>query len=176
MPNINDFKSRLAGGGARANQFRVILPPPLGNVTAAVNTEQFSFMCKAASLPGQALTEIGVPFRGRTLYIAGEREFETWTTSVFNDTDFAIRREIERWMNGINAHSQNTGLTAPIAYEADLKVEQLDRDGTTIKEYTFRGAFPQDLSEITLAYSDNDNIERFTCTWAYQYFESNTTS
>ena len=41
MANINDFKSRLAGGGARANQFRVILPPPVGQVTAAINTEQF---------------------------------------------------------------------------------------------------------------------------------------
>ena len=26
MPNINEFKSRLRGGGARANQFKVTLP------------------------------------------------------------------------------------------------------------------------------------------------------
>ena len=58
MANINDFKSRLAGGGARANQFRVILPPPVGQVTAAINTEQFAFLCRSASLPGQTLAEI----------------------------------------------------------------------------------------------------------------------
>ena len=102
MANINDFKSRLAGGGARANQFRVILPPPVGQVTAAINTEQFAFLCRSASLPGQTLAEIAIPFRGRTLYVAGERTFDTWTTSVFNDTDFGVRREVERWMNGIN--------------------------------------------------------------------------
>jgi len=28
MANINDFKSRLKGGGARANQFKVTLPFP----------------------------------------------------------------------------------------------------------------------------------------------------
>ena len=28
MPNINEFKSRLRGGGARANQFKVTLPFP----------------------------------------------------------------------------------------------------------------------------------------------------
>ena len=28
MPNINDFKARLAGGGARANQFKVTMPCP----------------------------------------------------------------------------------------------------------------------------------------------------
>jgi len=28
MPNINDFKAKLRGGGARANQFRVTMPFP----------------------------------------------------------------------------------------------------------------------------------------------------
>ena len=28
MANINEFKSRLRGGGARANQFKVTLPFP----------------------------------------------------------------------------------------------------------------------------------------------------
>jgi hypothetical protein len=28
MANINEFKSRLKGGGARANQFKVTLPFP----------------------------------------------------------------------------------------------------------------------------------------------------
>ncbi len=170
MPNINDFKSRLAGGGARANQFRVILPPPLGNVTAAVNTEQFSFMCKAASLPGQALTEIGVPFRGRTLYIAGEREFEVWTTTVFNDTDFAIRREIERWMNGINDTVNNTGATNPADYRVDMIIQQLDRDDTVLHQYTLEGCFPQTLGAIELAYDTNDSIEEFEITWRYDTF------
>tara|TARA_Y100001937_G_C7083690_1_gene314272 strand:- start:750 stop:1277 length:528 start_codon:yes stop_codon:yes gene_type:complete len=170
---VDDFKSKLRGGGARPNLFKATINFP---GFADGDAELTSFLCEAATLPGSTFGIIPVPFRGRILKMAGDRTFAEWTTTIINDTDFAIRDPIERWMNGINAHSQNTGLTAPIAYEADLKVEQLDRDGTTIKEYTFRGAFPQDLSEITLAYSDNDNIERFTCTWAYQYFESNTTS
>ena len=170
---VDDFKSKLRGGGARPNLFKATINFP---GFADGDAELTSFLCEAATLPGSTFGIIPVPFRGRILKMAGDRTFAEWTTTIINDTDFAIRDPIERWMNGINAHSQNTGLTAPIAYEADLKVEQLDRDGSTIKEYTFRGAFPQDLSEITLAYSDNDNIERFTCTWAYQYFESNTTS
>ena len=28
MANINDFKAKLAGGGARANQFKVTMPFP----------------------------------------------------------------------------------------------------------------------------------------------------
>jgi hypothetical protein len=79
---------------------------------------------------------------------------------------------MERWMNGINAHSANTGLTSPITYEADLKVEQLDRDGSSLKEYIFRGAFPTDVSPIDLNYATNDEIERFTVTFQYQYHDS----
>ena len=169
---VDDFKSKLRGGGARPNLFKVTINfPGFANGDA----ELTSFLCEAAALPGSTFGIIPVFFRGRILKMAGDRTFAEWTTTIINDTDFAVRDPIERWMNGINAHSANTGLTTPIAYEADLKVEQLDRNGDTLKTYTFRGAYPQDLSESALSYADNDNIERFTCTWAYQYFESNTT-
>ena len=41
--------------------------------------------------------------------MAGET-FETWTTTIINDTDFLIKNAIERWSNGINNHSDNEGL------------------------------------------------------------------
>ena len=108
--------------------------------------------------------------------MAGDRTFDVWTVTIINDTDFAIRNAMERWMNGMNAHSANTGLTTPVAYEADLFVEQLDRSGDTLKKYTFRGSYPQDLSPIDLNYGTNDEIERFTVTFAYQYYDTDTTT
>jgi hypothetical protein len=170
---VDDFKAKLRGGGARPNLFQVTINYP---GFANGDAELTSFMCEAASLPASQFGEIVVPFRGRQLKMAGDRTFTEWSTTVINDTDFAVRDAIERWMNGINAHSANTGLSVPVAYEADLKVEQLDRNGDVIKTYNFRGAYPLNLTEIALAYGDNDNIERFTCTWSYQYWDSNTTS
>ena len=170
---VDDFIAKLRGGGARPNLFQVTINfPGFANGDA----ELTSFMVEAASLPASEMGEIVVPFRGRQLKMAGDRTFAEWSTTIINDTDFAVRDAIERWMNGINAHSANTGLTVPVAYEADLKVEQLDRSGDIIKTYNFRGAYPSNMTEIGLAYGDNDNIERFTCTWSYQYWESNTTS
>jgi hypothetical protein len=169
MANINDFKARLAGGGARANQFRVILTPPAG-VAAAINPENFSFLCRAASLPGQTIGEVTVPFRGRTLYVAGEREFEAWTSTVLNDTDFAIRREIERWMNGINETVQNTGATNPSDYRTEMLIQQLDRDDTILHQYILQGCWPQSLGAIELSYDTNDAIEEFEITWRYDTF------
>ena len=170
---VDDFKSKLRGGGARPNLFKVTINYP---GFANGDAELTSFLVEAASLPGSTFGIIPVYFRGRILKMAGDRTFAEWNTTIINDTDFAVRDAIERWMNGINAHSANTGLTSPIAYEADLKVDQLDRNGDVIKTYTFRGAYPQDMSEIALSYGDNDNIERFQCVWSYQYFESNTTT
>ena len=83
---------------------------------------------------------------------------------------------MERWMNGVNAHQANTGLTNPIDYQADLLVDQLDRDETILKSYVFRGCFPTSISAIDLSYGNNDDIERFTVEFQVQYWESDTTS
>ena len=92
-----------------------------------------SFLTKATNLPGMTIGEVVVPFRGRSLYIAGDRTFETWTTTIINDTDFLIRNVVERWMNGINVLSDNSGLENPADYLVDAFVDQLDRAGTKSK-------------------------------------------
>ena len=133
-------------------------------------------MCKGAQLPASVMTAIDVPFRGRQLRVAGDRTFEPWTVTIINDTDFAVRDSMERWLNGINNHKANAGLTNPVDYQADLIVDQLDRDGNEIKTYNFRGAFPVNISNIELSYETVDTIEEFTVEFQIQYWESNTTS
>ena len=175
MANINDFKATLKGGGARANQFQVTLPFP-GFAAVGGETRVMSFLCKATHLPGMTLGEVPVPFRGRNLYIAGDRSFEAWTTTVFNDTDFLIRNALERWMNTINSLSDNSGLENPSDYQVDAYVDQLDRAGQVIKAYTFRGLWPLTLGNIDLAADTNDAVEEFEVTYRYQFFETNTTT
>lgn len=170
---VDDFKAKLRGGGARPNLFKVTINFP---AVAGGDAELTSFLCEAAQLPGSTIGTIPIPFRGRQLKVAGDRTFAPWTTTIINDTDFAVRNSMERWMNSINAHSANTGLTSPIAYESDIIVEQLDRDGSSLKKYTLRGAFPNDLSPIELSYADQDTIERFQVTFEYQYYDTDTVS
>jgi len=175
MANINDFKSALKGGGARANQFQVTLPFP-GFAAIGGETRVMSFLCTTTNLPGMTLAEIPVPFRGRNLYIAGDRTIDTWTTTILNDTDFLIRNAFERWMNEINAMSDNSGLENPSDYMVDAFVDQLDRAGQVIKSYTFRGMWPLTIANIDVAYETNDAIETFDVTYRYQFFETNTTT
>ena len=108
--------------------------------------------------------------------IAGDRTFDTWTITVINDTDFAVRDAMERWMNGINSHNANTGFNDPAEYQTDLTVEQLDKDGIVLKTYNFRSCFPTNISAIELSYETVDTVEEFTVEFQVQYWESNTTS
>ena len=164
---VDDFKSKLRGGGARPNLFKATINFP---AYAGGDVELTSFLCEAAQLPGSTLGTIIVPFRGRQLKMAGDRTFDVWTATIINDTDFKIRNAMETWMAGMGQHSENIGRTNPIDYEADLRIAQLDRRGSKIKEYIFNGAHPTDLSPIDVAYATTDDIERFTVTFQYQYW------
>jgi hypothetical protein len=175
MANINDFKARLKGGGARANQFKVTMPFP-GYASVGGETADLAFLCTATTIPGMTLSTVQVPFRGRVLNLVGDRTFGAWSMTVLNDTDFKIYRGLERWMNGMNNMTDNEGLTNPVDYQVDIFIDHLDRNGATLKSYTLRGAFPTALDDIALSYSTNNAIEEFGCAFTYQYFETDTTT
>ncbi|MGB2002966.1 MAG: hypothetical protein ACPHRF_07070, partial [Porticoccaceae bacterium] len=67
---VDDFKSKLRGGGARPNLFKATLNYP---AYAEGDTELSSFLCKTAQLPASVMNVLEVPFRGRQLKIAGDR-------------------------------------------------------------------------------------------------------
>jgi len=172
MASIDDFKANLIGGGARANQFRVTITPPPG-IAIGLDVRRTSFLCTATNMPGMTLGEIPVPFRGRNIYVSGDRpEFEAWTTNFYNDTDFMIRNAMERWNNGINDLKTNLGITSPTDYQSDLFVEQLDRDETVLKSYIFKSAYPLTVAPIELTSATAGELETFDVTWRYQHFEA----
>ena len=171
LRTISNFKSKLTGGGARANLFEVVLTfPDVAQPDSAV-LDKARFLVKGANLPASNVAQIEVPFRGRVLKIAGDRTFDSWTVTVINDTDFAIRSAFERWSNTINRLSDNTGLTNPADYQSDAYVYQLDRDGSTLRSYRFYDTFPTQVGPIELSY-DAQGIQEFTVELQVQYWEA----
>ena len=171
LRTITQFKSKLTGGGARSNLFEVSLSfPDIATVSSNV-LDKSRFLVKAAALPGSNITPLDVAFRGRTLKVAGDRTFESWTVTVINDTDFALRSAFENWMNKINRLSNNTGVTNPADYQTDAFVYQLDRDGSTLRAYHFYDIFPSAISPIQLAY-ETDAIQEFTVEMQILYWEA----
>ena len=175
MANITDFKAKLAGGGVRANQFKVTMPFP-GYAQVGGETEELAFLCSATTVPAFSVGEVPINFRGRPIYVAGDRSFDTWSITVLNDTNMKLRNAFERWQNGINNMSDNEGLTNPADYQTDAFVDQLDRNGNNIKSYTLRGCFPTSIGSIDLSYEPTTTVQTFGVTLRFQFMESNTTT
>jgi len=185
---LSQFKSRLAGGGARPNLFEVSIPSfPSSIIDAWGSGDQsengtMKFLCKAANLPASIVTEVPVPFRGRTLKVAGDRTFEPWTVTIINDEDFQLRTAFERWMNVISKLDDATGVTNPSSYMTDAFVQQLGRgaerfattndggESSVLRTYKFYDIFPTNISAIGLSYDTANDIETFDVTFQVQYF------
>ena len=189
MALITDFKAAMKFGGARNNQFKILMTlpsfkgalgpafpnfqAPSGSATGdgSYSPGKMQMLCRATNLPGQTLTEIPVAFRGRQIFLAGDRSFDdAWTTTFFNDADFGVRTTIERWMNAINELAEATGVVDPAEYQTDLYVQHLDRDDKILKEYKFISAWPTTISQIDLAAEQATEIETFDVTWRYMHF------
>lgn len=166
---ISEFKSKLVGGGARANQFEVTLNFPTAASTGI--SADASFFVKAAALPGQAIDEIAVEFRGRTLYVAGDRTFEQWTTTVINDESFMVRNAMEQWMNLINNIRANVATPNMVNYTADLLVTQYGKTGAQLKQHKLLDCWPVSISAIELSWDTRSEIETFDVTWRYSDFQ-----
>ena len=172
LRTITDFKSKMAGGGARPNLFEVelVFPDPIAIENDV--KEKSRFLVKAAQLPASNITPIEVNFRGRILKIAGDRTFDTWTVTVINDVDFSIRSAFEKWMDFINSMEDATGAQDPALYQPDAYVHQLDRDGSTLRSYKFHDIFPTNISAIDLSYETVDTVEEFTVEFQVQWWEA----
>ena len=174
MANIADFKAQMIGGGARPNQVRVELTFPSYVTLGVVAGARAQFLCKAAQLPASTIETLPVLYRGRPVNFAGERTFQPWTVTVYNDTTFGIRNALEQWQSGIQNYNTTSGRTNPTDYQVDLSVHQLDRNGAIIKSYKFVDAFPTTISAIGLDYEQQNAIEQFDVEFQYNFFTSNT--
>ena len=174
MANIADFKAQMIGGGARPNQFRVELTFPSYVTLGTVAGQRAQFLCKAAQLPASTIENLPVLYRGRPINFAGERTFQPWSVTVYNDTSFGIRNALEQWQSGIQNYNTTLGRVTPTDYQVDLQVHQLDRSGSIIKSYKFVDAFPTAISAIGLDYEQQNAIEQFDVELTYNFFTSET--
>ena len=59
-----------------------------------------------------------------------------------------------------------------LGYSVDSKVTQFGKTGDELKKYKFIGICPYDISPIDVDWGANDQIEEFTITMAYQWWEA----
>lgn len=168
--NINEIRSQLVKGGARPNLFYVQFDNP-ANSSADFKVP---FLVQATEIPAASIGQVQIPYFGRTIKLAGNRVYPDWSVTVMNDEDFLIRNALEEWSNKINAFEQNIrtfGGSEPSRYKATARVTQLGKDGKALRTYRFNGIWPADISGIGLNWGENDTIEQFQVTFAFDWWD-----
>ena len=179
---ISTFLSKMKGGEALQSLFTVDLAAP-SNLSAGPSggsaADNFQFFAKSTTFPESAITATEISYMGRPINIPGNRESQQWNTTVYNDEDFGVRNLLERWMEGINAHQGNTrtkSMIPFIGYTGSLNVHQHIKTGEkTTKTYTFHGAWPSSLGEITLDWETNE-LQEYEVAWEFSYWSSKESS
>ena len=182
--NVNSFKTKLTGGGARPALFKVELFAATGGSLFATNDH---LLIKAASLPASNIAPLPINYAGRAYKMQGFRTFDPWVVTIINDENFSIRNKITAWMvrlaGGFDGKRSKTSQSFPGftttskqgEWDADSTaiVTQLSQSGEAGKKYKFHGLWPTELAPIPLDWS-SDMIEEYSVTFAYDYWTTGT--
>ena len=173
---VLEFQSKIKGA-VRPNLFSVTHNFPDVGITIEKGLE--TYMCKSAALPASTVGTVELPFRGRVIKVPGDRTFESWTATFYMDDAFALRGAYEKWIELTNSVDANTAAASMSDIMEDIQVLQLDKFTSgdkngyqKIREYNLIGAFPVSVSQVSIAYDNNDSFEEFDVEFAYQYFET----
>lgn len=173
--NISSFISNMTGDGARPNLFDITFQDQGSTVG-----ENFTLRAEASSLPGSNIGVATTHFFGRQAKFAGNRVFGDWTVQILVDEgDFNAgpRFYLERWMNALNSHvgnKRNSAFVNPSDYQKDATIQHYGKNGgdNVIATYKMIKCFPINISDIALSWDANDQIERFSVTFAMQWWET----
>ena len=192
--DLNSFRAQLKFDGARPNLFEISLVPPAGIQQGGMAGNRIRFFARSAQLPGVSIGSIPVYYMGREIKVPGNKVFQEWVVTIYNDEDMIMRNVFERWMGALNTHATNLRLPGFVNardYSVDAAVTQYSKIGTGqlgtagtvvntpsdlgggsgLRKYKLVGMWPIDLSPIDLDWGANDAIEEFTVTLAYQWWE-----
>ena len=170
---VDEFFSKLPGGGARGNLFEVSSEAPAA--LALASTADLKFLVQASTVPGATIGVTELNYFGKAVKLAGNKTFDDWTTTILNDEDFYIRRLMEQWQESILGNSSNTralGVLTSSAYTGTGTITQYSKNGAAIREYKIANIWPNTLAELTLDWSENDTVQTYDVTWSYSHWVS----
>ena len=173
---VLQFQQKIKGA-VRPNLFQVNHDFPSVD-GLSVNKELATYLCKSAALPASTVGTVELPFRGRVIKVPGDRTFESWTATFYMDDAFELRGAYEKWVELTNTVDANTAAGNISDILKDITVTQMDKFGGSatgfknIREYKLISAFPVSVSQVSIAYDNNDSYEEFDVEFAYQYFET----
>lgn len=162
MPNnsLNQFKTAFRGG-SRANRFVVNsgFPDGVSNANLAYNRGRFTIT--SGSLPKADIGVVGVPFRGRMAYYAGDRQYTVWPITVYDDNNNLLWSSFHKWKELMDGHVTHKVANNDYSYaslQKDWTIEQLDNNGNTIRHIRLHRCWPSEVGGINFDMGSSDMV------------------
>lgn len=160
--SIDAIKSAFQSGDfARPNLFEVEIP--------SIDRD-LKVKCRGANLPAAITEQIEISYQNRKIKLAGDRTYEEWTVTVYNDAAHDTRALFLNWQTQMAAMGKAIYGENPDAYKRNALVRQFDRKGEETAVYNMYGIFPTNVGEIGLDWETNNEVETFEVTFAMDYW------
>lgn len=160
---LTDITNAFASGDfARPNLFEVEIPF-LGR--------DFKFKCKAASMPPAFTDKVTIGYQNKKIKLGGDRTFEDWTITVYNDIEHDVRKQFLQWQNLVHAQDRRIYGENPDTYKKEALVRQFNRQGDETEVNTMFGVWPTSVGEIALDWDDNNSVETFEVVLSLDWWE-----
>ena len=159
--DINGITSAFSSGDfARGNLFEVNIPSMDKN---------FKFRCKATNVPAATVGVVELGYQNRKVKIAGDRTYDDWTVTVYNDDGHDSREDFVAWQN--LAAGTGTSITGqiPNAYKYNATISQFDRNGNETSRYDIQEIWPSSVGEVSFDWDSNDELQTFEVTFSIDY-------
>ena len=172
--SILNFKNGF-NGGTRANRFQVSGIWPQGVISPSSTDLQIKIF--ASSLPRSEVGTISIPYRGRSYYMPGDRQYSVWAVDVFDDSgDRNIWKAFNKWKELLDGHQTHTVYQNNYAYDklqTNWNIKQLNLNGSTIRRIDLYKCWPSEIGALTLDMGSTEPaVFRVTLTFDYLNIQS----
>lgn len=181
---ISDFKSNIQNNGVlQTNKFLVEILDFNRNLTnlqldTSNISELMKFRAESVNIPGVSLDTLSTRRYGigPTQKIAQGVNFPDISISFIDDAKNSVWKYLYGWLNYI---FQFTGSSNKPAYTlkwkneyvVDILIHVYDNEGKEVTTIKLKEAFPTNLNDIGLSWSETNNLLRTTASFSYTEWE-----
>lgn len=174
---ITDAFAVHGTGFARNNRFNVLMTLPTTLRVSQQLGDKLMWSCKAASAPASTLgTVIAFTQGSRELKFPGDRTYEDWNVTIYNDSEHDMHNLFYEWSNSMNGNISNvtsaqyTTLTDMMG-NADIIQADPYGNETGASIIRMNAMWPVRVGEIQLDWEQSNQVETFEVQFAYHWFE-----
>jgi hypothetical protein len=166
--SISLFKDNF-NGGTRSNRF-VVRPVWPQGIFVGANDPKIKIV--SASLPVVQINSISIPYRGRLINFAGDRQYSPWVIGIYDDGNAQnLWKAFHKWkelMDGHYTHTVTGNDFNYTRYQTTWEVEHLDVNGENSlnRRISLYKCWPSVVGEINLNMGES-NFVAFSVTLTF---------